>query len=103
MIFGVIVELAVGLLCVYLGLLLWTKRKISILHDYHTKNVQKKDVPAYARLMGIGLIVIGVGICVTALLNLLVSLLWWIPLVAGFVLGLIVIVRAQKKYNGSIF
>lgn len=101
MIIGVIINWAVGLLCVILGWLIWKKQKISLLHSYHYKNVKKEDIPAYARLIGIGLTLIGIGISISGLLNLVDSALWWIPLVAGFVLGLIVMHRAQKKYNGS--
>lgn len=103
MIFGVIIELSVGLLCIVLGLLLWIKQKISILHSYHYKNVKKDDLPAYTRLMGIGLGLIGLGSCITGLFNLLYSPLWWIPLLTGFIVGLIVMNRAQKEYNGSWF
>ncbi len=101
MIIGVIIEWAVGALCVIMGLLLWKKQKISLLHDYHYKNVRKEDVPAYTRQIGIGLILLGAGICITGLLNLVYSPLWWVSLLAGFVLGIIVMHRAQKKYNGS--
>ena len=55
MIFGVIVELAVGLLCVVLGLVIWIKRKVSLVHTDHYKSVTKEDLPAYTRLLGIGL------------------------------------------------
>ena len=61
MIVGFVVCMIVGLLCVVLGLLLWKKQMISLVHDYHHKNVQKSDVPAYTRLMGIGLLLIGIG------------------------------------------
>lgn len=102
MIFGVITELAVGAICFVLGILLWKKQRITILHDYHCKHVKKDDIPAYTRQMGIGLIIIGAGIIITGLLNLAYSALWWIPLLAGFVIGLFAIYRAQKKYNGSV-
>ena len=103
MIFGVIIEAAVGALCIVLGLLLWKKQWVSLLHDYHYKHVKKDDIPAYTRQMGIGLIMIGAGIAVTGLLNLVYPPLWWIPLLAGFVTGIAVIYMAQKKYNGSMF
>ena len=103
MIIGVIVDFAVGLLCIILGLMLWKKQKISLIHSYHYKNVKKEDVPAYTRLMGIGLILIGVGICITGVLNLLYSSLWWAPLLVGFVMGFIIMNKSQKKYNGSWF
>ena len=52
--------------------------------------------------MGIGIILIGEGIFVTGLLNLFYSSFWWIPLPAGFVTGVVVILVAQKKINGSV-
>ena len=103
LIFGCLIEFSVGLLCVILGLLIWKKEKVSLIHDYHYQNVQEADIPAYARLIGIGLILIGGGICITGVLNLFESALWWIPLVVGILAGLIVMNKAQKKYNGSWF
>ena len=102
MIFGVLIEAAVGGLCIVFGLLLWKKQKVSLLHDYHYKNVKKEDIPAYARMMGIGLITIGAGICGAGILDLADSSLWWVPLAAGFVIGLVILIRTQKKYNGSM-
>ena len=103
MIAGFIIELAVGSVCIIIGLLIWLKKKISLVHEYHYKNVKKEDVPAYTRLLGHGLLFIGIGICVTGLLNLLKSTLWWVPMLIGFVAGFIVMNKAQKKYNGSWF
>ena len=102
MLLGIIIDLAVGALCVILGMLIWKKQKVSLLHDYHYKNVKKEDIPAYTRQMGIGLVIIGAGIILTGLINLASSSFWWIPLLAGFVLGLAVMYTAQKKYNGSV-
>ena len=102
MIFGFIVEASVGILCIVLGLIVWLKRKVSLLHTYHYQNVKEEDIPAYCRLIGIGLILVGVGIAVTGVFNLLYLSLWWIPLVVGFGAGLTVMYIAQKKYNGSI-
>lgn len=91
------------MLCVVLGLLIWKKQKVSLLHDYHYRNVSEADLPAYARLMGIGVVTVGAGICATGVLNLFKSVLWWIPLAVGIVGGLIVLHKTQKKYNGSWF
>ena len=102
MIFGALTEFVVGAICIVLGVLLWKEQRISILHDYHYKHVKKDDIPAYTRQIGIGLIIIGAGIIITGVLNLAYSSLWWIPLLAGFIIGLIVIYITQKKYNGSV-
>ena len=103
MIFGAVVELAIGLLCIILGALIWFKRKVSLIHDYHYKNVAERDIPAYARLIGCGLMLIGAGISVTGLFNLVKSALWWVPMLVGFIAGVAVMNKAQKKYNGSWF
>ena len=61
----------IGILLIVLGLMTWKKQKITILHEYHYRNVKPEDVPAYVRSMGIGQIVIGAGSCLTGLLILL--------------------------------
>ena len=102
MIVGFLIELAVGLTCVILGLLLWKKQKVSILHDYHYQHVKKEDIPAYSRQMGIGLILIGAGICLAGFANLAYRTgLSFLALGLGFAAGIFVMHRAQKKYNGS--
>jgi len=101
MIVGVIIEMGVGAALIVLGLLLWKKQMVKLIHGYQYRRVKKADIPAYTRLVGIGLILIGAGICITGLLNLFDSDYWWIPLVAGFVFGIITLHIAQKKYNGS--
>lgn len=103
MIFGFVTELAVGALCIVFGLLIWLKQKVSLIHDYQYKNVKKSDIPAYSRLMGVGLLLMGAGICVTGVFNLFESSAWWLPVLMGFVSGFIVMHIAQKKYNGSWF
>ena len=100
---GCVIEGIVGLLCVVLGLLIWKKKKLSLVHEYHYKNVKKEDIPAYARLLGIGVITVGGGIGVTGLLNWFRSPFWWIPLFGGTAAGILMMHRAQKKYNGSWF
>lgn len=101
-IIGCIIDLAVALACIIPGLLIWKKQKIGLLHDYHYRHVQEEDIPAYTRSMGIGLIIMGMGILVMAAFLLFALPLWWVPMAAGFVLGLALVVKTQKKYNGSI-
>lgn len=103
MIIGCLIDFAIGALCVAWGWLIWKKQRLSLIHEYHYKNVKAADVPAYARLVGISLLLIGAGICATGLLSLAESRLWWAPMTGGLAAGLIVMNRAQKRYNGSWF
>ncbi len=101
MILGIIINLAVGLLCVVMGLLIWLKQKVSLLHDYHYKNVKEEDMLSYCKYIGIGIIVIGLGICATGILDIFESSMWWLGLVVGFVAGFAILNHTQKKYNGK--
>ena len=103
MLLGIATDFAVGLLCIILGLLIWKKKKISILHRYHYQNVRKEDIPCYAKMMGIGQIIIGIALCLAGAVNLFSDSLWWIPMVIGLVAGFLLMHKAQMKYNGSWF
>ena len=102
MFIGIVTEMTVSAICIVMGLLIWKKQKISLLHDYHYRNVKKEDIPAYARQIGIGLIITGAGIFFTGLLDFAGSSFWWVAMMTGFILGLAIIYKAQKKYNGSV-
>lgn len=102
MIIGITIEGLCSVGLVVIGLLLWKKQKITLLHDYHYRHVRQEDIPAYTRRMGIGLIVMGVGIGITGILNLFGSSAWfWLPLTAGIIAGFVIMHLAQKQYNGS--
>lgn len=104
MIVSFAVCMIVGLLCVVLGLLIWKKQRITLIHDYHYKNVKKSDVPAYTRLIGTGLLLIGTGTCLTGIINLAFQTgAGWIAFGAGFLAGIWLMSKAQTKYNGSRF
>ena len=104
MIFGMIVFLAVGLLCIVLGFLLWKKQRISLVHDYHTRKIREEDVSAYTRLLGFGLLAVGAGCVLTGVVALgFEQPLGWIAFPVGFLAGLVLLVMAQKKYNGGVF
>ena len=104
MLVGLLVFLAVGGLCLWFGLALWLGQRISLVHEYHTRNVKPQDVPAYTRRMGFGLLALGAGCVITGVtVFLLEAPLGWLAFPLGLTAGLFLIVRAQRKYNGGIF
>ena len=99
---ALIFMLALSLVFVVLGLLIWKKQRIDLIHEYHHTGVSKKYVPAYTRLMGIAMIVLGAGIGIGAAVEVLVDTFVGIALVlAAIVAAVVLMSRAQKKYNGS--
>ena len=105
MIIEAIIYSLVGVILIILGLITWKKQKLSIIHSYHHQNVKTEDIPAYARLMGIGQIVIGAGLCVTAILGLMTQniMLSLSGFTVSLIIGVIIFHKAHMKYNGSWF
>ena len=102
MIVGFLVCLAVGLLCVVLGIVIWTKQKLSLIHDYHVENIRKEDVPAYTKQIGEGMILIGAGCCAMSAGILLDSIgLGLAGLALGLLVGTIFLVRAQIRFGSG--
>lgn len=58
MLFKLIILLLVGALFIWLGILIWKKEKISLIHFYHYTKVKAEDKNAYTALMGKGVFVI---------------------------------------------
>ena len=99
-IIGVAVTGGVGLLCAVLGLLIWKKERIDLLHEYHTNKVSPENRTAFCTLSGAGILLVGVGLLLTALLlGLAESVYSFLPFVAGFIAGLALLLTAGRRYN----
>jgi len=103
-----IIEIAVtspiGIAFIVIGLLMWKRQKIQLLHDYHYKNVQPQDIKEYTKLWGIALIILGVCCCPVGIINYAFRpWIGWILFGAGFAVCFVIGNKAQKKYNGSWF
>ena len=90
----------VGLTLMVFGYLIWKKEKISLLHDYHYNKVSEEDKKAFCTLSGVGVLVIGGGLTVTAvIIGITDSPMSFIAFVAGFVAGLVLLIYAGMRYN----
>ena len=97
---GSIIFGLVAIILIILGYLIWKKEKISLLHDYHYDKVSEEDKKAFCTVSGIGVLVIGVGILITAILTAITYSMWsYIAFVIGFVAGLVMLIYAGIRYN----
>lgn len=102
--FDLIFMLAMGLLFLILGLLIWKKQKITLIHDYHYYNVKAEDKKAYTEKMGKATVFMSVGMFPTGIINFLTATKYgWVCFGISFGGGLLLMIRAQYKYNGGIF
>ncbi len=80
------------------------KGNISTIHWYNCTKVSEADAPKYGRAVGAGTLIIGIALILSAVLSLFVaSDRLDIVAIVGCVVGLIVIVCAQLKYNHGLF
>lgn len=82
------------------GYLIWKKQKISLLHEYHYDKLSENDKKAFCKVSGLGFILIGVGLLVTAVVIGITNSAWsFIAFAVGFAIGLALLIYAGKKYN----
>ena len=74
------------------------------IHSYNRKRVSKENEKPYAKLIGIGTLIMGISFIITAILQIIydIECLYYISL-AGVVIGIIIMTIAQFKYNKGIF
>ena len=97
-----IVFVLLGILFAGIGLTIWKKRKIELLHEYHYDKVSEENKPAYCRLAGIGMLTIGTGLFVSGICTLFtLDLRSLIPMALGIVSGTAILISAAIRYNRS--
>ena len=98
-----IIAIGVGILAlifICLGWFIWKREKISLLHSYHYDKVSERDKKSFCKISGCGVIFIGTGLLVTALVIALTeSVLSFIAFALGFAAGLALLIYAGAKYN----
>jgi len=100
MIWRTIIFSAIGILLICLGYLIWRKEKITLIHEYHHTHVTEKNKKPYCALMGKGVVSIGAGIVLCAVIWELTDSEWgWLAFIAGGIFGAVLMITASVKYN----
>ena len=100
MIVEFILLLAVGIIFLVIGWLIWKKEKITLIHSYHYDKVSAANKGAYTALVGKGSLIIGTGIIIAGIIDLTTQTLWgWIVFGASFIVGSGFMILAGIRYN----
>ncbi len=71
-----------------------------MIHSYHYDKVSPGDKKIFCKISGWGVIFIGIGLLVTAIIiGITDSALSFIAFVLGFVVGVVLLIYAGVKYN----
>ena len=103
-------NLIVGIICIVIGIANM-KGNVSSLHSYHRSKVAPEDTKPFGKLVGIGMIIIGIALIIAGVLTYLTILtnlaiyttIGMVVMALGFIVGLGIAFYAMKKYNKGIF
>ena len=99
-----------GAVCIIIGILN-KKGNVSMLHDYHINNIKKEDIIPFGKIVGRGMIIVGLTLIIYGVLFIPYELtkdniyivIQNIVLTVGLIIGLAICLYAIKKYNKRIF
>ena len=89
-----------SIIFIVLGYLIWKKQKIDLIISYHCEKVSEENKQMYCRFFGIGMLDMGIGFGLSGICTVLFqSVLAFIPMTIGLVVGIAMIILAVVKYN----
>ncbi len=98
-----LIHLGLGFIFVLLGIFNMCGN-IGTIHWYNRRKVTKENQKAYCMFVGLGTLIIGVAMIVAAVIQALGSIATGgIVICIGFLIGMILILYAQFKYNRGLF
>ncbi len=105
-----IITIIIGIVIIVIGIFN-IKGNVSMMHSYHRKRVKPEDILPFGRLVGLGMIIIGVSLISMGVLSYLAVALQkellltigYVTLIVGFIVGIGINFYAMFKYNKGIF
>ena len=99
-----------GIICIVIGIIN-RKGNVSMLHSYHRNRVSEQEKLPFGKMVGLGMIILGIALILSAGLTYLSVLqkngiyetIAYIVTGIGFVVGIGISFYAMIKYNKGIF
>ena len=93
----------IGIILLVCGILN-IRGNIFTIHSYNRRKVVKADIPKYGKCMGVGSLIIGFSFVVCAVFELVFKTdIIEHLVVLGIIIGLVIMLYGQFKYNKGIF
>lgn len=99
-----IITVIVGIILIAFAYLIGIRKRITLVHSYHHKNVSEKDKPSFCKGVGLGNLIIGVGLVLFPLFYKFFGENASMCIEAVFIAaGAFTALSTIKKYNGGLF
>lgn len=91
-----------GLVIAVLGIVIAIGH-IEVIHSYNRSRITEETRKPYGKTVGSGCLVMGIGIIIDGIISLFIESFPPVSVIIGLVLGLVIILYGQFKYNKGIF
>lgn len=91
-----------GLVIGILGIVIATGH-IEVIHSYNRARITDETRKPYGKMVGSGCLVMGIGIIVDGIISLFNENFPPVSVIIGLIIGLILVLYGQFKYNKGIF
>lgn len=101
------VPILLGVVSILLGVIIWKKQKITLIHRNNNTNMKKEDLKVYTECIGKSYIIMGISMFTLMILKLtdndIYDFIGFILWMLGFFTGIVNIIKTQKKYKTGIW
>lgn len=102
--FELIFMIILGLVFLFVGWRIWKREQITLIHKNHYTKVSENNKKPYTEKIGKACILMGIGMMLTGIVDFMTKTAYgWILFGICFVWGIVIIFKAQKKYNKGLF
>ena len=99
---GDFLMLIVGIVFIVIGIINY-KGNVSTVHSYHRNRVTEEDKPKFAKLIGIGTIICGIGLMAGFSFSFFTENSFEFVLIPFLIVGIVFQLYAIIKYNKGLF
>lgn len=95
------ITFAMGIFLLVVGIVIWAGKKIDMVHGEDAKKVAEYNIAPYARLLGIGVIVLSLAVISYGVLScfpMIPVYVQWIAVGVFGAAGLLILIYGHKKY-----
>lgn len=100
------ITFCMGVFLLIVGIVIWAGKKIELVHGEDASKVLECDKAPYARLLGIGVIILAIAVMAYGVLSAFPALPSYVQYIVVGSLGavgvLILIIGHKKYYNGEV-
>lgn len=98
--FNIFLMIPFGIIIIVLGIVIWKKQCVNLIHDNRYKRASRKDKKEYSSKIGKSVIVMGTGMFLNGIFDIFTDTEFgWVIFIITFIFSMMTIISTQNKFN----